>query len=265
MYLALVLEFMKMTHRFLRVATALIAFLFGGCMGNGHKPLETLAYTADPVRNKHLIVFLRGLGGTRRCFWDPHKCFETEGFVDEVRKRKLPFDMVAPNAHFGYYKDRTLEERLTEDVILPAKAKGYERIWLVGASMGGLGSILYLRKHPEYIDGVLLLGPYLGDASIVAEISKAGGVKEWNPGIYNGEKDWQRLVWDWLRQCCTNPVGQAPIYLGIGNKDRYYNAQKLLADGLPGDRVITVDGGHYPSTFKKLWQIFLDKDILSGS
>ncbi len=209
---------MKMTHRFLRVAAALIAFLSGGCMGNGHKPLETLTYRAEPAKNKHLIVFLRGMGGTWRCLWEPHKCFESEGFVEAVRKRRLPFDMVAPNAHFGYYKVRTLTERLTEDVILPAKIKGYEKIWLAGVSMGGLGSILYLIKHPENIEGVLLLGPYLGDASIVAEISKAGGLKQWIPGPYDGEKDWQRLIWDWLKQNCADAAGQVPIYLGTGNR-----------------------------------------------
>lgn len=253
-----------MIHVFLRVAAALIAFLSGGCMGNGQKPLETLTYRAEPAKNKHLIVFLRGLGGTWRCIWAPHKCFESEGFVEAVRKRSLPFDMVAPNAHFGYYKDRTLIERLTEDVILSAKTKGYEKIWLAGVSMGGLGSILFLIKHPEYIDGVLLLGPYLGDASIGGEISKAGGLKQWDPGPYDGEKDWQRWIWDWLKQYCADPAGRTPIYLGIGNKDPYYDPQKLLADGLPGNRVITVDGGHDAPTFKKIWQIFLDKQILGG-
>jgi pimeloyl-ACP methyl ester carboxylesterase len=263
MYLALVLEFMKLTHSFLRLAETLIAFFSSG-FGKGHKPLKTLTYTAEPVRNKHLIVFLRGLGGTWHCLLKPYKCFETEGFVEAVRKRGLPFDMVAPDTHFGYYKDRTLEERLTEDVIKPAKASGYEKIWLVGVSMGGLGSVLYLRKHPEYFDGVLLLGPYLGGKSIVAEISKAGSVKEWNPGLYDGEKDWQRLIWDWLKQYCSDPAGRTPIFLGIGNQDRYYDAQKLLADGLPEDRVIIIAGGHRPSTFKRIWDIFLEKQILGG-
>ncbi|MEW6672436.1 MAG: alpha/beta hydrolase [Thermodesulfobacteriota bacterium] len=255
---------MKITREFLRTATALIAFLCSGCMGNGHKPMETLTY-AEPAGNKQLIVFLRGLGGTWRCFWEPHKCFETEGLVEAVRERKLPFDMVAPNAHFGYYKDRTIDDRLMQDVIRPAKAKGYEKIWLAGVSMGGLGSILFLRNHPKYIDGVLLLGPYLGDASIADEISKAGGLMQWSPGLYDGQKDWQRLIWDWLKQYCAKPDGRTPIYLGVGNDDQYYDVQKLLADSLPANRVIAVEGGHSPATFKKIWQIFLDKHVLSAS
>jgi len=250
---------MKSTYRFFKLATTLFAYVSGGRMGIGHKPLETLTYTAEPSRNKHLIVFLRGLGGAWGCLWEPYKCFETEGFVEAVRKRRLAFDMVAPNIHFGYYKDRTLEERLTEDVIKPAKAIGYEKIWLVGASMGGLGSILYIRKHPEYIDGVLLLGPYLGGRSIVAEISKAGGVREWDPGFYEGEMDWQRLLWDWLKQYGANPAGRIPIYLGIGADDLYYDAQKVLADSFPQDRVIIIAGKHRLSTFKRIWDIFLDK------
>jgi len=254
---------MKAADRFFRVMTALVAFL-SGCAKNSHKHLETLSYTA-PVRNRNLIVFLRGLGGTWRCIWHPHTCFEREGFVAAARNRKIPFDMVAPNAHFGYYKDRNLEVRLTEDVIGPAKAQGYEKIWLVGASMGGLGSIFYLRKHPEYVAGVLLLGPYLGDAPIASEISQAGGIKAWNPGSYDGERDWQRRVWDWLKRYCAAPDGRVPIYLGIGKQDRYYNGQKLLADALPAERVIVVDGRHGPTTFKKIWEIFLERNILSNS
>ena len=51
---------------------------------------------------------------------------------------KLPYDMVAPNAHFGYYFGETLVNRLKVDIIDPSKVKGYENVWLVGASMGGL-------------------------------------------------------------------------------------------------------------------------------
>jgi pimeloyl-ACP methyl ester carboxylesterase len=251
---------MKTIQNLLMALSAMVSLCYG--FGKGHKPLKTLSYTAGPVENRHLIVFLRGFSGTSRCLWSPHKCFETEGFVEAVRNRYLPFDMVAPNTHFGYYKNRTLEKRLTEDVIRPAKAKGYERIWLAGVSMGGLGSLLCLRRYPEHIDGVLLLGPYLGGRSIAAEISKEGGIRKWNPEPYNSAKDWQRLIWDWLKQYCANPAGQTPIYLGFGSKDRYYDAQKLLADGLPGDRIITVSGGHDADAFKRMWQSFLNKDIL---
>lgn len=252
---------MKIAHQFFRIAVALMAFFIGGC-SSGRKPLQTLTYSSTAERSKHLIVFLRGMGGAWGCLIEPHKCFETLGFVEAVQEKRLPFDMVAPDLNFTYYEKRTLVERLTQDVIKPAKAVGYEKIWLVGVSMGGLGAILYRVKAAEPVDGVLLLGPYLGEPSILAEISKVGGLKKWNPGPYGGEKDWQRMVWDGLKQAGEHPDEPIPLYLGVGLDDLFYEGQKLLADALPPDRVIAVSGGHKLSTFKKIWDIFLDRNML---
>ncbi|MGE5173202.1 MAG: hypothetical protein ACM3MD_05175 [Betaproteobacteria bacterium] len=51
--------------------------------------------------------------------------------------------MIVVNAHMGYYLNGTVFTRLKEDVIEPAKARGYDQIWLVGNSLGGYGSISY--------------------------------------------------------------------------------------------------------------------------
>ncbi len=48
-----------------------------------------------------MVIFLRGRGGS-------HEDFVDEGFVDVVRERRLPVDMAAPDAHFGYYMGETL-------------------------------------------------------------------------------------------------------------------------------------------------------------
>ena len=224
---------------------------------SGKKPLATLTYESEPLRNKGLIVFLQGMGGTTSCFIAGHKCFASEGFVEAVRARGLPYDMVAPGAHFGYYKDRTLEQRLRTDVILPAMTRGYERIWLVGVSMGGLGSILYMRQHPEDVDGVLTLGPFLGYDRIIDEIIDAGGVSRWQPGETDTNKDWQRGIWYWLKQRNRQPDA-APLFLGYGTGDPYVRAHELLAADLPAERSIAVSGGHSFATFKKIWEMFLD-------
>lgn len=107
----------------------LVIFIISGCSTNA--PLKSLYYDVDQSRSqKNLIVFLRGRGGS-------HEDFASEGFVDAVKAGKLPYDMVAPNAHFGYYFGETLVGRLKADIIDTARVKGYENIWLVGASMGG--------------------------------------------------------------------------------------------------------------------------------
>jgi pimeloyl-ACP methyl ester carboxylesterase len=239
----------------------LLMFLMAGCI-SGQKPLQTLHYESAGTKNKHLIIFLQGLGGTMNCLLEGHKCFEAEGLVESVRTRNIPFDMMAPNTHFGYYKDRSLEYRLRNDVILPAKAAGYDKIWLGGASMGGLGSLLYLKHHSEDITGVLAMGPFLGDTDIIDEISAAGGLDAWEPGNYDEKEDWQRMLWDWLKGYNRGINSGPPIYLGIGTEDTYYRGQKLLVDYLPPDRVIEIEGKHRFATFKKIWDIFLDNGVL---
>ncbi len=243
-------------------AVLLPVMLLTGCFAPGKVPLEVLKYESTPERNKNLIVFLRGMGGTLNCIFDGHECFEKVGFVEAVRMRELPYDMIAPNAHFGYYNDRTLIVRLKEDVIQPAKAMKYEKIWRVGISMGGLGSILYLKEHTKNIDGILLLGPFLGDRLIIDEIYSAGGIDQWEPGDYDEEDDWQRMLWHWLKEYIRHGNVHPPIYLGIGTEDFNYRSHKLLASALSPEHVIEISGKHRFSTFKRIWDIFLDRQIL---
>ena len=244
------------------VIACVIVILICSCVSSGKSPMEVLQYEASP-RNKNLIVFMRGMGGTWGCLIDGHECFYQEGFVEAVRMRNLPYDMVAPEAHFGYYQNRTLWKRLKVDVIEPAKARGYENIWLVGVSMGGLGSLLYMKENPEDIDGVLVMGPFLGDPNgIIREIENAGGVHQWEPGDYDEYEDWQRMLWHFLKDYGNTEHRQVPLYLGMGEDDPYFDSQKLLADYLPAEQVLQVDGGHFLSTFKKLWLAFLDQHKL---
>jgi len=236
--------------------TALIivlSLLAAGCSHLAKQPLETATYTTVPEsERRNLIVFIRALYGN-------HKTFEKEGFVAMVRAKGLRYDMVAPNAHMAYYYGRTLDKRLKEDVIEPARAAGYTNIWLVGVSMGGLGSLMYLLKSPEDsgIAGIVLMAPFLGEREILNEIIQAGGVRKWEPGGYN-ENDWQRLLWDWLKRYDQQQARLPPIYLGYGDNDAYALGQGLLATILPRDHVIVIEGTHSVDTVKQIWAIMLD-------
>lgn len=237
----------------------LLGTCFGGCaFWRGTEPLETLSYTFDENHPKtNLIVFLRGRGGS-------HEDFAEEGFVDDVWHRKLPFDMMAPDTHIGYYFAETLVPRLKEDVIDPARARGYERIWLVGVSMGGLGALMYLRSHPEDLKGVYIISPFLGYADIVEEVADAGGIAEWTPGAYDSGDDWERMFWDWLKTYADDPGTWPPVYLGYGEEDDFARAQAMLADILLLERVFVIEGGHDPLTMRRLWLRFLDRGGFKG-
>ena len=231
----------------------LIAFL-SGCAMFAKIPMDVLIYDNPnkDLDNKRLFVLLRGLGGS-------HHSFEEEGLVADVLERGLPFDMAAPNAHYGYYGDRNLITRLKEDVIDPARAKGYKKIWLVGFSMGGLGAMLYLMERPEDIAGVYLISPFVGTQSILEEIEAAGGVRKWDPGSFKAEEDWQRMLWHWMKTTIADNPDKI-VYLGYGKGDPYKIGPKLLAAILPPNRVYAFDGGHDYQTFKALWKTFLEND-----
>jgi len=244
---------MKQMMRYL-AAIMLVAFLSGCASMFAKTPMEVLTYgnPKNEEANQSLIVFLRGIGGS-------HHSFEEEGLVDDVRACGLPFDMAAPNAHFGYYGDRNLVARLKEDVIEPARARGCRKIWLIGVSMGGLGALLYMMERPQDISGVFLISPFLGRPFILEEIEAAGGVRKWDPGPYIAEEDWQRMLWHWMKTSIADHPDKI-VYLGYGSGDPYKNGSQLLAALLPQDRVYTIRGGHDYQTFKALWKIFLAND-----
>lgn len=234
-------------------AIILIAFL-SGCALFASIPMDVLTYENPDkaVANKRLLVFMRGIGGS-------HHSFAEEGLVADIWAHGLPFDVAVPNAHFGYYGDHHLIARLKKDVIDPARARGYQKIWLIGVSMGGLGSLLYLMERPQDIEGVYLIAPFLGTQLFLEEIEAAGGVRQWNPGNYRAEDDWQRMLWDWLKTAIVDHPDKI-VYLGYGSDDPYKRGHQLLGALLPPDRVYAIDGGHDYETFKSLWKIFLDNE-----
>jgi pimeloyl-ACP methyl ester carboxylesterase len=225
-----------------------------GCATNA--PLNVLSYRAqESTQQKNMLIFLRGRGGS-------HKDFASEGFIDDIKTRALPFDMAVPNAHIGYYFGETLVPRLKADIIDPARRNGYEKIWLVGVSMGGLGALMYSRQFPDDVAGVCLISPFLGYDAIIDEIEEAGGVRQWSPGEYDPQNDWQRMFWHWLKQCAEGEKPMPRIYLGYGTEDPFATAHQLLADILARDHVFTAPGGHTPKTMKQVWRLFLGKGVL---
>lgn len=233
----------------------LCCLLLSSCSYLANKPLKTLQYQHAPTKN--LFVFMRGLGGSNRSF-------EDAGMVDAVKKGAIPFDMVAPNAHFAYYAERTLIDRLHEDVILPAVRQGYTNIWLVGVSMGGLGSMLYWKERPEHISGIFLIAPFLGYDDILDEVYAAGGVRQWQPGRYDPDKQWEKMFWHWIKDSVDGKT-TIPIFHGYGSSDEYIKGQNLLATVIPENRVIRIEGGHDIKTFSSLWKLFLQSGLYNTS
>lgn len=204
-------------------------------MGNITQPGER--------RSDTLLVFLPGRG-------DRGPDFVDEGFMQIGAGRG--YDLLAADAHFGYYTSETIVDRLHEDIIRPARARGYQRIWLLGISAGGLGAGLYADAHPGMIDGLILLAPYPGDDALVQDIADAGGLATW-AGESSAGKDWQRRHWRWLKKT-TGGADRPWIILGYGRNDRFAEAGNLLARELPSERVFLGEGGHSWPVWRGLWE-----------
>lgn len=186
--------------------------------------------------------------------------FVTEGYVKALREQHAAVDVLIADAHLGYYRDRSVLDRLRQDVILPAQARGVQRIWLVGISLGGFGALGYGVRHGAEIDGIVAIAPYLGPDKLLHEIAAAGGPRAWRATAKPSEADdlpfeiWQALT--------AQPAAMPPVYLGYGRDDRLAPGHRLLTEVLDPSRVHVVPGGHDWPPWLALWQQWLGRGLL---
>jgi len=123
--------------------------------------------------------------------------FIDEGFVAAVRGRGVAADIVIADAHLGYFTERSVITRLREDIVLPARAQGVQRIWLVGISLGAFGALGYGARQGAEIDGIVALAPFLGRPSVLKEIEDDGGPTAWLRQRHAHDiDDLEREVWE---------------------------------------------------------------------
>ncbi len=221
-------------------------------------PIGTTSFhRSEMVERRSLVVFLPGRG-------DTVKSYEKEEFVQMLAKQNGSVDSIGVEAHLGYYVDRTLLKRIREDVIIPAKASGYRDIWLVGISMGGLGAVLYDIANPGDLAGLFLLAPYLGDGTLLKEISAAGGLASWQPAV-GASDDLDSEVWPKLKEYSVGTKGVQRVFLGFGESDRFAESNRAFAAVLPANQVVTAPGDHDWPTWKVLWPRLLELSPLQAT
>ena len=199
--------------------------------------------------------------------------FVEAGFPQTLRDAGIAADICIADSHVGYYSDRSILRRVREEIVLPARAQGYGRIWLVGISLGGFGALGYAVRHGSEIDGVLAIAPYLGPRRLTQEIAEAGGPRAWRaagldasaPGT-SDELD--REIW---RAFTASPAAAAagsaprpPVYLGYGLADRFADAHSRFAELLPAANVATAPGGHDWPAWRALWSAWVARDDVRG-
>jgi len=232
---------MKRLRRCLPVLLLLCSALSGcSALPPPHDPVPTREIRAASGPHDRLVVVLPGRG-------DDLAMLESSGIAGAVQQAMPDADVLLVEATLSYYMDGKLVQRLQEQVIEPARARGYREIWLSGASMGGLGVFMYEHDHPGVASGLVLMAPFMGPGSLQKEIRAAGGLAQWDPGPAppalsreNMTREQWRVVKSWL----TDTERARNVWLICGQEDRLKPASDLIATALPSENALMPPGGH---------------------
>ena len=224
--------------RFGVVALTLLALAGCGPRGDVRKPIPT-ALVPAARHAERLVVVLPGRG-------DGLAALGRSGMADAIQGAWPDADVLFAELTMAYYTQGSAAQRLHDEVIAPARRRGYREVWLSGASMGGMGALLYDRAYPGDADGLVLLAPYLGDRAILQEIADAGGVATWDAGPPQAidADNWQHEVWRHLQTWARDPDRARNVWLAYGDRDRLRRAMPLLEPLLRPEQILVRPGGH---------------------
>ena len=240
-----------------RVGLALTAAATGACSSwapPSPGPMELLQLDdSGPYAAPTLLVMLPGA-------YSPPQEFVDEGYVSALRARRVHADVVIAGAKIDHYIEGRVLDRLHEQVIGPARARGVQQVWLLGISLGGLFAMAYAARRPEQVTGVLTLAPYLGRRTLLTEIVQAGGPAAWARGRQPLPDDLlEHEVWAWIAR-----GGTPPLHLGFGSDDRFVDGHRMLAAQLPAARSFELPGGHDWPVWRALWQQWLARGSMAS-
>lgn len=228
----------------LSIVCIAVSLLLTACLPGGRTqtkiPFEKVEATR-PDANRILVVVLPGRG-------DDVANLNKSGIAQSIQSAMPEADVVLAGVTFAYYMEGRMPQRLHEEIMQPARGRGYREIWLVGASMGGMGALMYDRAYPGDAAGLVLLAPYLGSRKVLEQINDAGGLPAWNAGpvppAIDGD-NYDRELWRYLKTWPNeNHARSKQVWLGYGNKDRLAAAMPPLKQLLEPEHVFIREGGH---------------------
>ena len=205
----------------------------------GPIPVKTLP-APQPDADRPLVIVLPGRG-------DDLEDLQQAGIAAAVQQAWPEADVLLAGATLGYYQYGNIAVLLHDQVVVPARQHGYQKIWLAGASMGGMGALLYERTYPHDVTGLVLMAPYMGDPAVTKAVADAGGPAVWDPGplpAQVGPDNYQRELWRVVKSWSGSSTEGSRIWLVCGDEDRFIEAAKLMAPLLPAGHFIEEHGGH---------------------
>jgi hypothetical protein len=228
-------------QRLVSIAALLVALLLcASCSWVPSEPLQVVNIPARSQPAQRLVIVLPGLG-------EDMADLRRSGIAAAIQRGMPQADVTLALASVRYYLDGGMPRRVHEQVVLPARQRGYREILMAGASMGGGGVTLYELAYPGEMAGLVLFAPWMGPESLLEEIQQAGGLTRWNPGpppddisgFAIAREQW-RMIQTWTRE----PARARNVWLVCGTQDSLLPASELLAEALPADHYFKNAGIH---------------------
>jgi pimeloyl-ACP methyl ester carboxylesterase len=213
--------------------------------------VTSMTVSIQPARRSDLLVIVvPGMGMDARDI-------QTRGLTGGIVRHGLSVPVATVDPGPESYLDNSVETRLLEGIAEARRATGSTRIWLAGISLGCQAILRCVKQQSALAEGLILLTPYLASTGLIAEVTRAGGLRPWSTP--NAERnDPERALLAWL---ATAPLRELPrILVGRALSDRFVATANLLADLLPPDEVTSVPGQHDWASWQALWQLILDQN-----
>jgi len=218
----------------------LLPWLLTGCYpaGDAGVPIPHVLVPAQ-AKASRLLVVLPGRA-------DDLAAMQRSGMAEAVQGAWPDADVILTALSLDYYMQGRAPQRLHDEIVAPARRHGYREVWLAGASMGGMGTLLYDQAYPGEMDGLVLLAPYLGEQPLLKEIADSGGIARWQagpPATINAD-NFQRELWRHVQGWSRDPPKVRNVWLAYGDRDRLRKGMPLLTPALDPDQVLVREGGH---------------------
>jgi hypothetical protein len=225
------------------VALLLTGLLLSACanMGDSSRPIpQALITGAGGADRPTLVIVLPGRQ-------DNVEVMQKFRVAQAIQAGWPEVDVQLTSATLAYYRDGGLARRVHQQLIAPARAAGYQRVILMGASMGGMGTLIVDQAHPGTIDQLVLLAPYLGERDLLQSIGDAGGIEKWQPGpkpaTVNSD-NFQTELWRHIQNFSVNEISRRRVWLAYGEEDRLAQTMPLLEAALDPAQILQRPGGH---------------------
>ena len=221
----------------------LSVLLLAGCanLGDRSEPIPTRLLVGEGKADVRTLVIV--LPGRQ----DNVEVMSEFGVAEAIHAGWPEVDVQLTSATLAYYLDGGLADRVRRQIVDPARAQGYERLILMGASMGGMGSLIVDEANPGAFDHVILLAPYLGKQPLMKEIVAAGGIADWQPGPKPRAVDrsnFQRELWRHVKRFVDDPPLRSRVWLSYGEDDRLAKTVPVIAPALEPAQIRPRAGGH---------------------